>query len=223
MTSPIFTTKIASPTPPLSELATVSVSLETYRDLVKICATRRLNCPIANGSALHARILITKLFEVAEKEVVIVSGSLRDKTASGVDVYGYPPVISAAKSFLADPGTQLNIVLQHGVLDCGDKNRMLTALVNDPERLGTITLTIPTLGVLDSSVPHFMIADGSAYRMETGADAAPGVERLTAVANFGDDKTSADLRTFFDEVSEFLATLLPPAAKNVFEPGVRIQ
>jgi hypothetical protein len=183
------------------------IPIEVYKTLVDQCASRRLNYPIANGSPVHARILIAKLFEIAESEVVIVSGSLTDESEAGLDVYGYEPVIRAAQKFLRDdPNAHLSIILQQGEMHHGNKNRFFRSVVNDTARCGAVTITTPKAGVFDSAMPHFMVADSSSYRIETGTDATDKSERMTAVANFGDAATAGDLRSYFDEVIDFVTS-----------------
>ena len=218
MTTPVFSHSDL----PSAAVQTGSISIATYRFLVDQCARRKLNFVIANGSAVHARILITKLFEIAESEVVIVSGRLTDTSESGHEVYAYEPVINAAKQFLINPNAQLSIVLQEGEMQLGNGNRFFRAVVNDENRRGVVTITTPKQKTLGSEIPHFMVTDRSAYRLETGTDAmnkAP--DRMTAVANFGDLATADDLRIYFDEVIDFVSSGNFQTAQS-YGPGVRI-
>jgi hypothetical protein len=183
-----------------------SISLETYRDLVDRCANEGLDYVIANGSAFHARILISKLFEVARREVFLVTGQLTVVNPEGVHIYGYPEVIEKAKGFLKDPISDLQIVVQTGRLDGGSQNEFLKAIINDEQRNGRVTLVIPETGTLGSLVPHFMVSDGSAYRLETGKDAQNRRDphAITATANFGDAATAAKLKKYFVSLKTWL-------------------
>jgi hypothetical protein len=221
MNGPVFSGEIrSSGKPKLPQ----PISIEAYRHLVEQCAANRLNLPIANGSPFHARILINKLFEIATKEVVIVTGSLRDQTTTGTDVYGYEPVIEAARKFLADPSAALTIILQQGELHQGNKNRLLRTIINDQNRNGVVSLTTPPPDMLDSTVPHFMVADQFAYRIETGADAKDidSIDRMTAVANFGDHKTGIELHAYFDEIVQFVGKASMGTRVELFQAGVNI-
>jgi hypothetical protein len=201
MTKPTFSRASAV----AADAASVTIPIGIYKSLVDQCARHRFNYLIANGSAIHARILIAKLFEIAEREVVIVSGALTDKTQAGADVYGHQPVIQAAQAFLQDPNAHLSIVLQEGEMHGGNENRFFRSIVDGDGRCGIVTVIIPKKGVLGVEVPHFMIADKSSYRLETGLEAMDkGADRLTAVANFGDQVTATDLRAYFDEVMDFI-------------------
>ena len=197
----------------------VVVPLAVYQQLVDRCARERLNLQISNGSAFHARILITKLFEIAQEEVQIVSGRLTDTSRKGIDVYGYETVIAAAKKFLANPGTVLSILVQMGSIDRGQQNRLLNALITDPKRNGSLQIFIPKSNIFDESLPHFMVADRSGYRLETGKDASPEEEAIKAIANFGDPKSGKALSALFDELNSVLEEMKESCEMHVYEPG----
>jgi hypothetical protein len=194
------------------------MSLEAYRELVDVCAARRLNYSIANGSPYHARILIKKLFEIATSEVVLVTGALTDATKDSIDIYGHDPVIECANQFLRDPSTCLNIVVQKGRVHREQENRFLAKVINDKQRNGLVTITIPPNENTLSALPHFMVSDGSAYRMETAADAEPNVVEMKAVANFGDKSTANKLRNLFSNIDEFLKAS-GKLSRQEFVPG----
>ena len=191
------------------------MSLGSYQALVDKCASERLDHPIANGSALHAKILISKLFEIAKSEVLLISGSLRIANEAGIEIYGFDSVIKNALSFLAKPNTKFSVIVQTGAIDKDNKNRFLSALIDDEKRKGSIDLLVPPKSIFDFSVPHFMVSDGSAYRLETGEDAHTklSANSITAVANFGDKQTAKDLKEYFSELAQFL----------VKEKGVEVQ
>lgn len=170
------------------------MALDEYQALVDRCAAERLNLPIANGTAEHARILIHKLFEIARKHVVIVSGHLTDLNQDNVDVYGHEPVIAAAKKFLTDKTATLQIILMDGELDRGNGNRLLRALADDPARKGDVRLIIPGEDVLSGKTPHFMVCDRFAYRFEQD----PDPKKTEAIANFGDARWGRRLAEYFD-------------------------
>jgi len=200
--------------------ASSPVSLEVYKALVDRCAKGRLNFPIANGSALHARILIEKLFEIARNDACLVTGSLRQTNRSGVDIYAHDRVISSAKKFLASKDSQLSVVVQTGKIDGGANNAFFKAVVNNPERQGIVRIYLPADGALSASdTPHFMISDGSAYRYETGKDASPANESISAIANFGDLRTAETLSDIFSDVVGLLRTDNNLRELKEFEPG----
>jgi hypothetical protein len=203
-----------------SAVAHVPVSLATYQLLVDRCAREKLNLVIANGSALHARILIDKLFEVARSNVSLISGVLRQQNKDGVQIYSHDNVIARAKKFLASPQSTLDVVLQKGSLDGGSENKFFNEIVNDPTRRGTVSIYYPKEGVLSAhETPHFMVSDRSAYRFETGKDADPTNESVTAIANFGDLATAGMLSEIFDDVVSLLTADANMRDVSVFAPG----
>jgi hypothetical protein len=179
-------------------------TLDRYIELVNRCARDRLNHPIANGSPVHARILIAKLFETAQSDIRLVSGTLRQSNRDGVEIYAYKPVIDQAIRFLRQPGSKLSITIQTGDLNDGENNVFLRSVSDDKDRQGDIAVSIPKPGVLGDEVPHFMEADAATYRLETGADAKPSNQSIAAIANFGDVKTAKSLADYYADISEFL-------------------
>jgi hypothetical protein len=196
-----------------------------YKSIVDRCAAHRLNYQIANGSALHARILIEKLFEVAKREVLLVSGTVREKSTSAqVEIYSYTPLVERARGFLSKPGTKLSVVVQTGAIDKDGANKFLHGIIDAPDRLGDVTIYLPNANALNSSeTPHFMVSDRETYRFETGTDATPGNEAITAVANFGDAATAQELGAMFDDIVSLLNTDDNLRSKQVYLSGTKYQ
>ena len=188
------------------KLQTESISLDLYKALVNRCAAERLNQDIANGSAAHARILISKLFEVAKKEVLIVTGHLSEASDAGIPIYADDDVIANAQKFLRNSESRLSIIPQSGTIDSGEKNKFLFYLREDKRRLGTVTVYLPEPGLVEDASPHFMVSDGWAYRFETGADALPANESITAVANFGNPTAALTFVEMFKNLEYILET-----------------
>jgi hypothetical protein len=211
---------ITQPAERVSATRPASVSLTVYQALVDRCARERLNLDIANGSALHARILIDKLFEIARANVFLVSGTVRETSGRGVEIYAHQKVIDSAKRFLALAESRLDIVVQSGEIDNGNGNRFLRSVINEPSRCGTVSLYLPDAGVLpENRTPHFMVSDRSAYRFETGKDANPENEKITAVANFGDVPKAQILASIFDDIVALLNTCQAMRKIREFAPG----
>ncbi|MGQ0741895.1 MAG: hypothetical protein ACT4OG_06325 [Alphaproteobacteria bacterium] len=199
-------------------------SLDSYHELVNTCARLRLNFQIANGSAVHARILISKLFEIARREVLLISGTVREASdeQNGVEIYPHPPVIEQAQRFLRLPNTSLSILVQTGTIDRGQENRFLNAIINDEARVGIVKILQPKKGSLSTDeTPHFMVSDRAAYRFETGRDATPTNTGISAVANFGDTKGAKGLGELFDEFGSLLETPEYQQRICTFETGAR--
>lgn len=184
-----------------------AISLEIYKALVDRCAALRLNRDIANGSSRHAVILIRKLFEIAKGEVLLVTGRLTEVSGRDrIPIYSDQNVIAEAQKFLRRADSKLSIIVQCGVMQSGDGNRFLAGLKADKERLGTVKVYLPQPNALADTSPHFMVTDKSAYRFETGEDALPTNESITAVANFGNEATAKDFSAIFADLEDLLHT-----------------
>jgi hypothetical protein len=189
------------------------MEIEEYKSLVDRCARLRLDYIIPNGSPVHARILIAKLFETARQSVSIVSGELIDATKDGQDIYGYADVVSSAAAFLRREGTKLNIVLERGI-DRGDQNRFLSAVAGDPERKGEIVVFPNTQAVNSTFTPHLLITDASAYRLELDN------KSVEAVANFGDIGGGEMVGQLFDKLRAYVSELKKPSLHLL--PGAKL-
>ena len=180
---------------------------EFYVALVNRCAAQRLNRDIANGSSKHAVVLISKLFEIAKKEVLLVTGRLTEiSQRDGVPIYADAGVIAKAKEFLRRDGSRLSIIAQSGDIQNGVQNRFLASITSDGDRRGQVTVYLPRQTALDDTSPHFMLSDKSAYRFETGADALPANESITAVANFGNEGNAREFSEMFEDLEGLLHT-----------------
>lgn len=178
--------------------------LGAYIELVNVCARKRLNHPIPNGSPAHARILISKLFETARHTACIVSGKLTDVTASGAEIYGYADLIEKARQFISREGSKLSIILEREALHNGNKNRFFRSIVDFDKRKGDVLLYSGWDLLKNARLPHFMVTDALAYRFETQL-ANYDHEQIEAIANFGDGETARDLLNLFAMVSSHLS------------------
>jgi hypothetical protein len=196
------------------------LDLASYIALVNRCAEGRLNQELSNGSPFHARILISKLFEVARKRVQIVTGSLKDTTRpEQIEIYGFRDVIARAQRFLREPSSRLTIIVQSGQVDQGNQNRFLKQVVEDQHRNGLVDLLIATPNRISENVPHFMISDAYAYRFEPGKNAQPTDQGTTAIGNFGDPTFAGKLEKYFGNLIEILHQPSSLAKHLVFPPN----
>ncbi len=180
--------------------STTITSLKNYRRLVDQCAAERLDFEIANGSAKHARILIGKLFEIATREVLIISGSLQLISDDGVPIYSDADIIQHCKGVLRATGTTMKIILQSGDIDHGKENTFLKEVIGGANRKGVVSIVSLGPEMRDSSIPHMMITDGEAYRFETSTDAVQDHHSIKAVANFGAPRVADRLHAYFEEL-----------------------
>jgi len=139
-----------------------------------------------------------------------------------VEVYGYSWVIDQAKAFLRKPESHLLILFQSGRIDEGrQNNKFLQSVINDADRKGRVSLIVPETA-MSSAVPHFMVVDGAAYRVETGNNALnkrQAHHTFTAIANFGDVPLAKRLQRFFHELTSKLPGVAEPES---FDAGQRI-
>ena len=178
----------------------LAMDIEEYKLLVDRCARERLNRIIPNGSPIHARILIAKLFETARHTAVLVSGQLMDTTKDGDEVYGYKDVITAAVQFLRRQGSKCQIILEEPI-DMGVRNRFLRATINDNDRKGEIVIYPKTEAVTVTSTPHLMVNDALAYRLELDN------KKIEAFANFGDERYAASVVQLFQKLESYVQQL----------------
>jgi len=189
-----------------------TVDIESYKALVDRCARERLDHVISNGSPVHARVLISKLFETARHGAFIVSGKLLNATESGVEVYAYPDVVRAAMGFLRRPGSSLQIILEDPI-DLLMENKFLASTINDVDRKGDVIVYPGTKAVNTTRSPHLMVTDALAYRLELDN------KEFEAFANFGDDATAISVQNLFKKLEGYLHQLRKPRLS--FSPGQR--
>jgi hypothetical protein len=197
-----------------------SVPLEVYVGLVEEAARSKSDLEFANSCPYHARIIISKLFEIACTEVCVVSGSLTQRNEKKLELYLYPPLVENVNRFLQDPNAKLSIIVQSGVVDNGDNNEFLRQIIDAPSRHGIVELTIPAKGVLSADeVHHFIVVDSWAYRLESECAPRCSEDPIGAVANFGDEKQAKDLRRLFSEIADYVARSKPKAVRIPFARG----
>jgi hypothetical protein len=168
---------------------------------------------ITNGSPFHARLVLSKIFEMATSEVVVYSGHLRrvgrdERLNKAGLIWAYQPLIDAAKRFLRKPGTKLSILVQNCIdgspLTGGMDHPFLSTLFGDNDRAGRLELIVARgykTRVLPISPRHFAVADEKMYRLETTD------KGVWATANFNEPKTAKFLSGYFSELVERLARL----------------
>jgi len=208
--------------PPKHPVIETSVPLDVYSKLVDECAQNRIYQKFANSCPYHARYVIEKLFEIAHRELFLVTGALTLRSQSGVDIYAHPPVIEKALSYLDDPNVVLPIVIQTGTVDGGDDNVFLRQVIDAPRRNGTVELYIPVPGLLTEKVHHFMMADDIAYRLESKNEPRDRDEPIGAIANFGDAAEATRLHAVFDAIKKRME---PTTSRKIacFKTGIKFK
>jgi hypothetical protein len=174
-----------------------NAEMEVYREQVS-AAMKAANGPtppppapprevIFNRSAEHAAIIVEHLFLAAQEEVNIVTSRLDEK------VYSSQTVIEAAMGFLhRNPTGRINVLIETDV-DL-DSHPWVKSLKNvDRNR-------VKLWHVPDDVSAHykfnFAVSDRKHYRLEQDR------KTFEAFAQFGNDKTGADLTAIFVDIQK---------------------
>jgi len=180
---------------------------EIYFKEVDRCALSRVDTPINNSHPKHAVYLINKLFVLAQKKVRIFSDCLIPVVKADdcpvltedIEMYGHPLVIQNACDFLREDGSEIAIVLERTPCKNNPLLKALVKLKNSGEMKGCFTIKQLPQNIADGWLKksfdhHFMVSDGSAYRVEKD----PRPESFTAYANFGDKEFTKRFIDYFD-------------------------
>lgn len=182
-----------------------TVPLDVFEQFVNECARLHLDQPIANSCPYHARYVIAKLFELARKEVCLVSDGLLHEDHNHVELYTYPPIMENADRFLSrDPNAVFSIIVRANGIERGEQNEFLSKLINSKTRVGTVELYVPQVDLLDSHVHHFIVVDNLLIRSESSKAPKDKDEPIGALANFGNAKDAQDLRLLFSQLLSYL-------------------
>jgi len=174
------------------------MEMRSYSDMVRSAAAARSGEPIFNGSADHAAVIIEELFSSAISEVRLVTGDL------SALVYGRTPLVQRAKQFLGHSSHKLTVIVE--TMDVSPTHPFMQAVA------GNANVSFRKLyDDASAKMPyHFMTADNDCFRFEKIKNSH------TAVAAFGDEKTTTHLNELFDilvNLSEEVVqpTITPPA------------
>ena len=181
-----------------------------YADYVDRAMKEKRDVTFGNGRPLHAVYLIYKFFMQAQREVRLFSGQLLRRVPEGrlddegLPVYGNVSVLRAIRRFLGQKDTHLKVVLANN-LDVGENQgiedhplvKTVVDLQNDGLLNGRCDIEQLDAGYLrqlqdDGVGYHMVLMDQSAYRLETGPDAAE------ALVNVNDKDMTKKLAFFYD-------------------------
>jgi len=196
-----------------------TVPLDVFERFVNECARLRLDQPIANSCPFHARLIIAKLFELAKREICLVSEALTACTESGVELYAYRPIIENMNRFLRDPNAVLSIIIQSGHIEGKESNEFLREVINATTRNGTVLVHLPEPGVLSDRVHHFIVVDEAMIRSESSDAPRDRDEPIGALANFGNLKDASDLKALYTELLKYLDKNAPRVRKFKYPRG----
>ena len=156
---------------------------------------------MSNGKPQHAVYLIYKFLRHGTTSIKLYCGSLL-RSKDGVDVYGDPHVLNAARRFVRQSGTFLQIVVEEDIdAPDGARHPLVEAVNQEAESKsmhGRFAIRKAPKWVkerLSEQFPyHFLVMDDRAFRLETDQDQA------RAVANFGDRTYAKALSRLFDDI-----------------------
>ncbi len=161
-----------------------NLSLMEYGVRVRTAAYEKNGEPIYNGSADHAEIILTNLWESAESNVKVLSQSLNES------VYDSDALIEAAQSFLAKPGATAEVLFEDAP---APTNRFYKALrAHDNVEIKQVPR--------DQQNRYdfcMTVVDGISHRF------AEDKYEMTAVAAFGDELNAKHLGEVFNHIKTF--------------------
>ena len=163
------------------------------------------NVIVKNGRPIHAIYLIEAFLRKAKNTVRLFSGTLKQRTDE-LEMYGDSHVVTAARNFLSQPGTDLKIVLEsHIDLMEGERieNHPMIGMAYELRAAGRMGGAIRVRRAHEDNIEflrrekfchHMLIIDDHAYRLETDT------EKFKAHVNFGDARTAGKLSKIFDRI-----------------------
>ena len=181
------------------------MSLEEYRsEIIRLIDTRE-NVSIDNGSAEHAAVIVSAMFEKADKTIRILTRKLDAK------IYARPKLLREAAIFIADPSNKCEIIVEDFDRDNFKTHPFVGKFFDHPnvdfyelsEELGNAINT------------NFATMDDRGIRMEKERGSPK------AFANFGDTKFVGKMNSFFNRVKE-IATVIERDQPVGLNPSERI-
>jgi hypothetical protein len=153
--------------------------------------------PILNRGACHARVIVANLFEIAERHVDIVSGSLFQ------GVYAADDVSRAALAFLRRPESRLRIAIEKPAAIIGHP---LLEEIKSAGLSARVEIRVVPEDVRELYDYHFMVVDGASYRVEGDKG------QYYAVAKFRDPENATIILERFQEIWD--GSVLPDVAAS---------
>lgn len=168
----------------------LGLATEEYQMIVDLCADNGVSAPLPNRSIKHAKILVRKIFEKAQSDVRIISGSFDEFFIGHVED-------SIREAIKRNPSIHVSVI----VID-GDK---LNGRAKDLNQLDNFSFYVVPENLRNTTQKdqyHFCTADDM-YRKEmihpVGQDFSKNPE-IHARANFNSPEQAAELRARFDSL-----------------------
>lgn len=157
--------------------------IDRYRQMIGRLARGRIDQIIPNGHPAHAAVLVEAMFDSAQRDVRIFTGSLAP------EAYDQPYLVSAAKRFLEKPATRLRILIQKPLSRQALEQRLFFSELQDTKKVEIRTAT-GSYSLDDAN--HFAVMDECGFRYELQHEATQ------AIANFRAPGIAGQLVTVFD-------------------------
>lgn len=177
----------------LLEIAKDTLMIDEYKKSVERLAQKRMNIEFDNEGYQHAAIVLESLFENAEKNVKMFSGTLNGDVASEIGfLKAFNKHIESRK--------ELKIIVEE-IPDKGHQSKALKRVLelqNNPSYNVKLKVADANFIALlkrkfQSGNPyHFAVSDSRAYRVELDAKA------YKAICNFNDERIAPKLEEVFD-------------------------
>lgn len=160
--------------------------IQSYRQFIEVLARDNVNQRIPNGHPVHASVLVEAMFEKAEREMRIFTGSLAAET------YDEPLLVDAACRFLTKPRSRLRILLQQPMQKTDVLSRKMVSeiLAMRARRVGTFDVRVADPAYAHDD--HYAVMDDGGFRFEVDHT------ETTAVANFNEPSVARELASGFD-------------------------
>lgn len=162
------------------------MNIDDYRSHIDRLIREMRNETVLNGSHAHASVIVERMFANANDGVDILSRTFDPR------IYGTYEAIEQARLMVADPRRSIRILVED-IDDDSIKHHPFFSKIQRVVRNNLQVKQIPES--LKNAVDiNFATLDDFGYRMEEDKSEA------VAVANFGDRKTVAILKSFFNDL-----------------------
>ncbi|MXY54208.1 MAG: hypothetical protein F4Y86_16995 [Gammaproteobacteria bacterium] len=186
------------------DASTWNESERTYFEIVNGALKAQENLTISNGKPQHAVYLLRTFLANAKRSLRMYSGALARYIDGGhVAAFDNPHVLHAAETMLTRPNATMAVMIEQsldveegGSPDDHPLIRLAKRMKSERRLRGNLEISQATEAVKSALKEadfrhHWMVMDGSAYRLETD----PSLARATV--NFGDPRSARALDTMF--------------------------
>lgn len=163
---------------------------KTYEEIIKECADKDSNTPIANSTIEHARIASKYLINKAKKVIRIVTNGFYEEFWKDLEN-------DIGEFIKKDPTNIIEVII---VRESEFKPHGTLGRINSdfPNRIVAYTLDEKKL---EKKAPNFLTIDEKGYRYEY-SDEKKKNKLVEGVINFGDAKNTTSLNSLFNSIRD---------------------